>query len=105
MGIDAPAYIAFQQTPLQQFWVAVAVAIAIPEIGSIGSYQDLDGDKWAMEENHISGDLGFDPLGLKPAEPAALLELQNKEILNGRLAMIATAGMIAQELVTKQKIF
>jgi hypothetical protein len=104
-NIDVPAYIAFQQTPLQQFWVAVAVAIAIPEIGSIGSYQDLDGDKWAMEENRISGDLGFDPLGLMPTEPAAFLELQNKEILNGRLAMIATAGMIAQELVTKQKIF
>merc|ERR1712151_1472472 len=104
-NIDVPAYIAFQQTPLQQFWVAVAVAIAIPEIGSIGSYQDLDGDKWAMEENRISGDLGFDPLGLRPEDPAEFLELQNKEILNGRLAMIATAGMIAQELVTKQKIF
>merc|ERR1719456_830655 len=35
-NIDVPAYIAFQETPLQQFWVAVAVAIAIPEIGSIG---------------------------------------------------------------------
>merc|ERR1712061_761180 len=73
-NIDVPAYIAFQQTPLQQFWVAVAVAIAIPEIGSIGSYQDLDGDKWAMEENRISGDLGFDPLGLRPEDPAEFLE-------------------------------
>merc|ERR1711953_451167 len=105
MGIDVPAYIAFQATPLQQFWVAAALAIAVPEVGSIGSYQNLDGDKWTMEENRISGDLGFDPLGLKPADPAEFLELLNKEINNGRLAMIATAGMVAQELVTKQKIF
>jgi hypothetical protein len=104
-NIDVPAYIAFQETPLQQFWVAVALAIAIPEVASIATYQDLDGDKWAMKENRISGDLGFDPLGLRPADPAELLELQNKEILNGRLAMISAAGMIAQELVTKQKIF
>merc|ERR1719247_628975 len=28
--IDVPAYIAFQQTPLQTFWPAVVAAIAIP---------------------------------------------------------------------------
>ena len=28
-----------------------------------------------------------------------------KELNNGRLAMIAIAGMIAQELVTKTKLF
>merc|ERR1719265_2295833 len=30
--IDVPAYIAFQKTPLQTFWPAVAMAIAIPEV-------------------------------------------------------------------------
>jgi hypothetical protein len=30
--------------------------------------------------------------------------MQNKELNNGRLAMIATAGMIAQELVNGEKI-
>merc|ERR1712100_476647 len=30
--IDVPAYLAFQQTPLETFWPAVVAAIAIPEI-------------------------------------------------------------------------
>merc|ERR1719515_170451 len=32
--IDVPSYLAFQQTPLQTFWPAVVLAIAIPEIFS-----------------------------------------------------------------------
>ena len=47
----------------------------------------------------------FDPLGLKPQNPAELLAMQNKEINNGRLAMIAAAGMIGQELATGNKLF
>ena len=31
--------------------------------------------------------------------------MQNKELNNGRLAMIAVAGMTAQELVTGDKLF
>jgi len=107
-NIDVPAYIAFQETPLEKFWVAVAVAIAIPELQSIKTYKEPVGDGsdyWTMKEDRVPGDLGFDPLGLKPTDPAAFLELQNKEILNGRLAMISTAGIIAQELVTKEKLF
>jgi hypothetical protein len=108
-NIDVPAYIAFQQTPLQQFWYIVALVISIVEFQSIRTFQDLVGqegaDLWTMKEDRVSGDLGWDPLGLKPTKPAELLELQNKEILNGRLAMISVAGMIAQELVTKKKLF
>jgi light-harvesting complex I chlorophyll a/b binding protein 1 len=49
--------------------------------------------------------LGFDPLGLKPTDPAELKEMQTKELNNGRLAMIAAAGMIVQELATGEKLF
>jgi hypothetical protein len=45
-------------------------------------------------------DVGFDPLGLKPTSPAEFKEMQNKELNNGRLAMIAVAGMVGQELAT-----
>lgn len=52
------------------------------------------------------GDYGFDPLGLKQSmSPAELKEMQTKELNNGRLAMIATMGILAQELVTGKAIF
>merc|ERR550514_35895 len=60
---------------------------------------------WTIRADHESGDLGFDPLGLKPTDPAELKEMQTKELNNGRLAMIAAAGMIVQELATKEKLF
>ena len=37
-NIDVPAYLAFQETPLQTFWPAVVFAIAIPEIFSVFSF-------------------------------------------------------------------
>jgi hypothetical protein len=109
--IDAPAAFAFQQTPLEQFWPAVVAAIAIPEIFSVFTFNEpFDYFKggpslWTMKTDRVPGDIGFDPLGLKPTDPAEFKEMQTKELNNGRLAMIAAAGMIAQELVTGQKIF
>jgi hypothetical protein len=104
--IDVPAAFAFQQTPLQAFWPAVVAAIAIPEIYSVFSFQDPSkGEQWAIKEDHEPGNLGFDPLGLKPTDEKELVAMKTKELNNGRLAMIAAAGMIAQELVTGQKLF
>ena len=48
----------------------------------------------------VPGDIGFDPLGLKPTDPAEFKEMQTKELQNGRLAMLAAAGFLAQEAVT-----
>jgi len=114
--IDTPSYLAFQQTPLETFWPIVVIAIAIPEIYSVFTFETVgandsrgkptpQGQTWAIRADHESGDLGFDPLGLKPTDPAELKEMQTKELNNGRLAMIATAGMIVQELVTHDKLF
>jgi hypothetical protein len=109
--IDAPAYVAFQQTPLETFWPAVVAAIAIPEIFSVYDFnppewvQTGETEFWSIRSDHTPGDLGFDPLGLKPTDPQEFKEMQTKELNNGRLAMIAAAGMIAQELVTGQKLF
>merc|ERR1719454_988561 len=104
--IDVPAYLAFQQTPLQTFWPAVVLAIAIPEIYSVFTFETpalftgplatKGGNPWEIKADHEAGDLGFDPLGLKPTDPAELKEMQTKELNNGRLAMIAAAGMIVQ---------
>merc|ERR1719389_633177 len=104
--IDVPSYFAFQQTPLETFWPAVVAAIAIPEMFSVFTFQDpAKGETWAMKTDHVPGDLGFDPLGLKPKDPAEFTKMQTKELNNGRLAMIAAAGMIAQEYITGQKLF
>ena len=45
------------------------------------------------------GTSGFDPLGLKPSDPAGFKIMQAKDLQNGRLAMLAAAGFMAQELV------
>merc|ERR1712072_746941 len=112
--IDVPTYLAFQQTPLQTFWPTVVFAIALPEIFSVFSFKtpalfarkgDEGGMPWEIRSDFESGDLGFDPLGLKPTDPEELKTMQTKELQNGRLAMIAAAGMIVQELQTGEKLF
>jgi hypothetical protein len=104
--IDVPSYIAFQQTPLQTFWPAVVTAIAIPEIFSVFDFNPpKNGGTWTMKTDRVAGDLGFDPLNLKPSDPKEFKDMQTKELNNGRLAMIAAAGMVAQELVSGQKLF
>jgi len=105
-NIDAPSYVAFQQTPLQTFWPAVVIAIAVIEIFSvIPAFKDPTEETWAIKSSHLAGDYGWDPLGLKPTSEAELKEMQTKELNNGRLAMIAAAGMIAQELASGKKLF
>jgi len=120
-NIDVPSYIAFQETPLEKFWYLVSIAIALPEIffsiptfenpaptetpdTNVGTYKDRD--TWTMKQDgRIPGDLGWDPLGIKPSDPEALLDMQNKELAHGRLAMIGMAGMVVEELVTKSKLY
>jgi hypothetical protein len=106
-NIDVPSYIAFQETPLQTFWPAVMLLLAIPEVFSVFTFQNplQGGETWAMRTDYTPGDLGFDPLGLKPTDPVALKEMQTKELNNGRLAMIAIAGMVGQELASGSKLF
>ena len=106
-NIDVPAYLAFQQTPLQTFWPAVVFIIAVIEVNSVFTFQNpAGGELWSIRKDHEPGDLNFDPLGLKPKDPAELKEMQTKELNNGRLGMIAAAGMIFQEtFVTHEKLF
>lgn len=53
----------------------------------------------------MNSDLKFDPLNLKPTNAADFATMQTKELQNGRLAMIAAMGMIAQEQVTHHTLF
>ncbi|PNH03463.1 hypothetical protein TSOC_010477 [Tetrabaena socialis] len=104
--VSGPAIFHFQQIG-QGFWEPLLIAIGVAE-----SYRVAVG--WAtptglgfnaLKDDYEPGDLGFDPLGLKPTEPEALKEMQTKELNNGRLAMIAIAAFVAQELVENTEIF
>jgi hypothetical protein len=105
-NIDVPSYIAFQETPLQTFWPAVVFLISIAEVFSVFTFQTPFGNEpWTIRTDHAAGDMGFDPMGLKPTSAAELAEMQTKELNNGRLAMLAIAGMVAQEAATGGKLF
>merc|ERR1719424_1391015 len=89
---DVPSYISFQQTPLQDFWPVVVGVIAVLEVFSVFSFNSpFGGEPWSIQNDHVAGDLGFDPMGLKPDSAAELKEMQTKELQNGRLAMIGIA--------------
>ena len=55
-------------------------------------------------DQYYPGDIGFDPLGLKPKDAQGFSTRQTKELNNGRLAMIGAAGMIVQEQITHETI-
>ena len=83
--IDVPSYVAFQETPLQQFWPAVTVPIAILEVFSVFTFNSpFGGELWSIRTDYDSGNLGFDPLGLKPEDPKELFDMKTKELNNGR---------------------
>jgi len=56
----------------------------------------------ALRDGYYPGDLGFDPLNLKPDDPTEFRLMQEKELSHCRLAMIAAAGFLAQEAVSGQ---
>ena len=58
-----------------------------------------------LKDDYYPGDIGFDPLGLKPSDAKEFSDIQTKELQNGRLAMLATIGMIVQEQITHDTIF
>merc|ERR1711966_156888 len=104
--ITGPAITQFQQVG-QGFWEPLVLVIGIAE-----AYRVAYG--WAspnsaafntLKADYVMGDVGFDPLGLKPDNKDELFELQTKELNNGRLAMIAIAGFVVQELNGGQEIF
>jgi len=82
------------------------LAIFISEIGraQVGWMNPSDAIR-TLRPGYVPGDVGFDPMGLKPKDEAGLKEMQTKEINNGRLAMLAVAGMTVQELVTGTTLF
>ena len=87
-------------------WAIMGGGIAAAESYRINqAFRELDGDKLkaesALRPGYVPGQIGFDPLGLAPDDPAEFRIMQEKELAHARLGMIAAAGFLSQEAVTK----
>ena len=101
--ISGPAITHITQVP-DGFWAVI--------IAFVGAYEasraeagwvdpaDCPVDQPGMlKDDYSPGDLKFDPFGLMPEDPEEFDLMQTKELQNGRLAMLAAAGFLAQEAV------
>jgi len=89
-------------TVLFPFFLAINIAEALR--ANIGWLEPGLGPLFTLRESYYPGDINFDPLGLKPSDAADYANMQTKELNNGRLAMLAAAGMCVQELVNGKGI-
>jgi hypothetical protein len=107
--ITGPAIYHFQQVEARGaiFWEPLVLFIGILEAYRVGLgwANPQSADFNSLRDDYEPGNLGFDPLGLLPSDPAERKEMQTKELNNGRLAMIAIAAFVAQELVSGEEIF
>merc|ERR1712113_288835 len=102
-SIKGPAITHLAQVP-SGFWLILVSAIGFAELerskqGWVDP-KDVPVDQpGLLRDDYYPGDIGFDPLNLKPEDPEEFEIMATKELQNGRLAMLATAGFMAQELV------
>jgi len=101
--ITGPAITHFEQVP--DGWDALIITFigaAEAQRAQIGWVDPADASydqPGLLRDDYYPGDISFDPLGLKPEDPEELDLMITKELQNGRLAMLAAAGFLAQEAV------
>ena len=101
-SIKGPAITHLAQVPTI-FWLGLLFAISSLELNraqvAFVSPSDVPtGQQGLMRDDYYPGGIGFDPLGLKPEDPEEFNIMVTKELQHGRLAMLAAAGFMAQEL-------
>ena len=69
------------------FFIAALTLGAMIEVGA----------QLRTEEPRFIGDIGFDPLNAYPKDPELQMKIQEAEINNGRLAMLAITGFALSE--------
>ena len=90
-----PTVIGFCETARSQRWTGNEVIRTVTNRDD-GSYLGARSD----EIGWYPGDIDWDPLGLKPADPTGWRAMQERELAHSRLAMLAAAGCAAQEAAT-----
>jgi len=107
--VKGPAINHFQQVESQGaiFWVPLLLAIGIAESWrvAVGWNDPNSSNFYSLRDDYEPGNLGFDPLGLLPDNESDAYDMKTKELNNGRLAMIAVAAFVAQELRSGEPIF
>jgi len=101
--VTGPAINHFQQVPTF-FWVSLGVGVVLTEVVRINMAWQTPFEAnrlFLLKDAHVPGDYSWDPLGIGTAKsPAKMKGSKMKELNNGRLAMIAIAGLVGQELNT-----
>jgi len=89
------------------FFEVLAVVIGAAEFKRAITGWEAPGNEenQVLKADYYPGDIGFDPLGLKPDSWEEFSTMSTKELQHGRLAMLAVAGIVAQELVNGKEIF
>merc|ERR1719247_2954655 len=103
-GVGGPAIDQIPQLPFA-WWFSLGLGITFCEFYRISvAFRELDGKmlkaETALRPGYVPGQIGFDPLGLAPEDPAEFRVMQEKELAHARLGMIAAAGFLAQEAVS-----
>merc|ERR1712038_902107 len=102
-SISGPAITHITQVP-DGFWAVIIAFIGAyeasrAEAGWVDPADCPVDQPGLLRDDYMPGDLKFDPLGLMPEDPEEFFIMQTKELQNGRLAMLAAAGFLAQEAV------
>lgn len=102
-SISGPAITHITQVP-DGFWAVIIAFIGAyeatrAEIGWVDPADCPVDSPGMLKDDYMPGDLKFDPLNLKPEDEEEFFIMQTKELQNGRLAMLAAAGFLAQEAV------
>mmetsp|Transcript_10389 Transcript_10389/g.12188 ORF Transcript_10389/g.12188 Transcript_10389/m.12188 type:complete len:236 (-) Transcript_10389:227-934(-) len=89
------------------FFEILAVVIGAAEVGRSLKGWETPGNEnnQVLKDDYYPGDIGFDPLGLKPDNFEEFSIMSTKELQHGRLAMLGIAGIVAQELTNGKEIF
>ena len=89
------------------FFEFLGLVISVAEFSRALKGWETPGNKHKLilRDDYYPGDVGFDPLGLKPDNWEEFSEMSTKELQHGRLAMLGIAGIVAQELVNGKEIF
>ena len=105
-GVGGPAIDQIPQLPFW-LWATMGFGITFLEFSRIQvAFRELDGRtlkaETALRPGYVPGQIGFDPLGLAPTDPAEFRIMQEKELAHARIAMVAAAVFLLQEGITGQ---